>query len=234
MPKENVFHIAIDGPVAAGKGTVAKLVAQRLELLYVDTGAMYRLTALLAMSLGINLSDEDAIVEALRPTKIEMRNPQGDEKDGRLSTVLLNDEDVSWKIRTPEVSQGSSKVAVLKKVREFLVAKQQQIAEHQDVVMEGRDITYKVLPEADLKIYLTASDTTRAKRRMMDLQKTGKDVTFEEVYRELIERDKRDMERSVDPLQIVPDAWVLDTSELSIEQVVDLIVAKANDIRHKK
>jgi CMP/dCMP kinase len=119
------FHIAIDGPVAAGKGTVARLVASRLGFLYIDTGAMYRMTALLAVRNNVEFSDEEKIVELLAKTKMEMRNPMETEQDGRLSTVLLDGEDVSWKIRTEDVSFGSSKVAALPKVRQFLVQKQQ-------------------------------------------------------------------------------------------------------------
>lgn len=225
------LHIAIDGPVAAGKGTVARLVAQRLGLLYVDTGAMYRVTALIALRNSIPFDQEDRIVEVLRQNKIEMRNPSESEQDGRLTTVLLNGEDVSWEIRTEAVGQGSSKVAVLPKVREHLVEKQQQIASTQDVIMEGRDITFKVLPNSNLKIYLTASTETRAKRRHYELQTRGQDVTFEEVYKDLEERDDRDMHRAVDPLQVVDDAWVLDTSNLDIENVVDLIVEKAKSLK---
>lgn len=157
-----------------------------------------------------------------------MRNPNEEEKDGRLTTVFLEDEDVSWKIRTEEVSSGSSQVAVLPKVREILVEKQREIAQGQNVIMEGRDITYRVLPDADLKIYLTGSDVVRAKRRMLQLQAKGENVSFDEVYEELAIRDQRDMSRETDPLKIVDDAWVIDTSDLSIEQVVDLIVAKVH------
>jgi cytidylate kinase len=221
------LHIAIDGPVAAGKGTVARLVAQRLGLLYVDTGAMYRTTALIALRNSVDPADEPQVVELLKQAKIEMRNPLPEEQDGRLTTVLLNGEDISWEIRTEQVSQNSSKVASLKAVREHLVEKQQLIAQNQDVVMEGRDITYKVLPNATLKIYLTASAETRAKRRHYELQTRGQDVTFEQVYEELQQRDDRDMNRAVDPLKITDDAWVLDSSNLSIEEVVELIVERA-------
>ena len=221
------FHIAIDGPVAAGKGTVAKLVAQRLGFLYVDTGAMYRVTALLALRNNVDASNEAAVAALLPKAKLEMRNPNENEKDGRLTTVFLDGEDVSWKIRTPEVSNSASKVAALKKIREYLVQKQQEIAKDQNVIMEGRDITFKVLPQADLKIFLTASDETRAKRRHHELQSRGVDVSYEEVYGDLQQRDKQDMERDVDPLHIVPGAWVIDTSQLSIEEVVELIVARA-------
>jgi len=227
------FQIAMDGPVAAGKGTVARLTAQRLNLLYVDTGAMYRVTALLALRNNISFEDENALVKIIQASKMEMRNPTDAEKDGRLTTVLLNGEDVSWEIRTEKVSANSSKVAALKMVRQELVKKQQAIATAQNVVMEGRDITFRVLPDAQLKIFLTASDETRAKRRQAELQSKGQDVTFEEVYKDLVERDKRDMERAVDPLHITKDAWVIDTSELSINEVVDLIVSKAQNVQQK-
>jgi cytidylate kinase len=225
------LHIAVDGPVAAGKGTVARLVAKRLNALYIDTGAMYRMTALLAIRHEIDLNDEAAVVTQLQKSSMDMRNPTEEEQDSRLITVLLDGEDVSWKIRTEEVSLGSSKVAALAKVREHLVEKQQQIAEGKDVVMEGRDITYKVLPNAKLKIYLTASVETRAKRRHFELQSRGQDISFEDVYKDLQERDKRDMERSVDPLKIVEGAWVLDTTNLTIDEVVEVIVQRAEELR---
>lgn len=221
------FHIAIDGPVAAGKGTVSRLVAEKLGFLYVDTGAMYRMTALLGLENKVDLNDEDKLVDLLEKTSMEMRNPNEDEKDGRLTTVFMNGEDVSWKIRTQEVSQGASIVAVHPLVRKILVKKQQQIAESQNVIMEGRDITFKVLPQAQLKIFLTANDTVRAKRRHQQLLVKGIDAKFEDVYKELKERDERDLSRDTDPLHIVADAWVIDTSDLSIEKVVDLIVSRA-------
>lgn len=220
------IHIAIDGPVAAGKGTVSKLVAERLGYLYVDTGAMYRMTAYLGIQSGVQLSDEEALIALIKKSKMDLRTPALEERDGRLCTVLLNDEDVSWKIRTEEISSGSSVVAQLARVRAALVKKQQEIAQGKDVVMEGRDITYRVLPQAQLKIYLTASDVVRAKRRHMQLQAKGEDISFEAVFADLMERDARDMQRASDPLKIVPEAWVLDTSELQIEEAVDVIVAK--------
>jgi len=220
------FQIAIDGPVAAGKGTVSRLVADKLGFLYVDTGAMYRVAALIGIRRNINLDDQEALYPAVQEASIQMRNPLNEERDGRLTTVILDGEDVSWSIRTEEISQGASKVAVHPKIRSVLVHKQQLIAESQNVVMEGRDITYRVLPNAKLKIYLTANDVIRANRRHHDLLTKGVSVTFEEVYKDLLERDHRDQTRSVDPLQIVPEAWVIDTSDLSIEQVVALVVSK--------
>ncbi len=221
------FQIAIDGPVAAGKGTISKLVADRLNFLYVDTGAMYRVTTLLALSAGVALTDVPKLVEITQNAEILMHNPTEDEKDGRLTTVIVNGEDVSWQIRTEKVSSQVSLVAQLAEVRAVLVEKQKLIAQSQNVVMEGRDITYRVLPDAQFKIYLTGSDLVRAKRRHQQLLTRGEDITYEEVYRELVQRDKNDIERSVDPLTIVPEAWVIDTSDLKIQQVVELIVTKA-------
>jgi len=186
---------------------------------------------LIAIRNSIPFEDEVKLTEVLQHNVIEMRNPSESEQDSRLTTVLLNGEDVSWEIRTEAVGQGSSKVAALAKVREHLVEKQQMIASTQDVVMEGRDITFKVLPNSNLKIYLTASVETRAKRRHYELQTRGQDVTFEEVYKDLQERDDRDMHRAVDPLQVVKDAWVVDTSNLDIEDVVELIVEKAKTVK---
>jgi cytidylate kinase len=225
------FQIAIDGPVAAGKGTVSRLVAQELGFLYVDTGAMYRVAALLALRNKIPLDDEAKIAQLVSEVKLKMRDPIDKEKDGRLVTMIVDGEDVSWAIRTEEVSQAVSPVATLPQVRRILVKKQQKIAQSQSVVMEGRDITYKVLPRADLKIYLTANDVVRAKRRHFQLLTKGEVVEFQAVYEALLKRDERDKTRQTDPLKITPEVWVIDTSDLSIEQVVDLIVAKVKIMR---
>jgi cytidylate kinase len=225
------FQIAVDGPVAAGKGTICRLVAERLDMLYVDTGAMYRVAALIAKRHNLKYSDQDKILPLLKKSKIELHKPTIQEKDGRLVTVLLDGEDVSWEIRTPEISQAVPVVSQLKKVREILVQKQQEIAEDQDVVMEGRDITYRVLPDANLKIFLTAADFVRARRRHLDLLSKGEDVTYDQVYKALVERDQLDSTRAVDPLMIVEDAWVVDTSDLSIEKVVSMIVERVGGIR---
>jgi cytidylate kinase len=228
---KSYFHIAIDGPVAAGKGTVSKLVAHRLGFLYVDTGAMYRMTAYLAHSKKVAYDDEPKIVELIKKSKMEMRTPNENEQDGRLITVFLNGEDVSWKIRTDEMSQGASKVSTLPKVRQVLVKKQQEIAQDQDVVMEGRDITYRVLPKADLKIFLTANTKERAERRLLQNQLKGFDLDLKEILQEIEERDARDMGRSADPLKILPSAWQLDTTKLSIEEVVEKIIKKVEALR---
>jgi cytidylate kinase len=231
MSVKKPFHIAIDGPVAAGKGTIARLVAQKLGFLYVDTGAMYRVAAYLALQNNVSLDDEAKLVELIEQSSMDMRNPNEDERDGRLTTVFLDKVDVSWKIRTEDVSAGASKVATLPEMRRVLVSKQQKIAADKDVVMEGRDITYRVLPNADVKIFLTADDITRAKRRHLQLQIRGDGISFDEVYSELLKRDHQDMSRDHDPLKITDDVWQIDTSDLSIEQVVDLITAKVLTVK---
>ncbi len=229
------FQIAIDGPVAAGKGTVSRLLAQKLGFLYVDTGAMYRATALLALREKIDLNDEETVIALLKKSKLEMRNPIAPKEiDGRLTTVILDGEDVSWKIRTQKCGEGASKVAVLAKLRKVLVQKQQQIAASQNVVMEGRDITFRVLPEANLKIFLTASIQARAERRHTQYLTKGVNITIEEVIKEIEARDHRDMARKTDPLQIVADALVIDTSNLEIEAVVELIANKVAQIQNQK
>jgi len=226
-----IFQIAIDGPVAAGKGTVSRLVAERLGFLYVDTGAMYRVAALLATRNQVDWQAEAQIVQLLAQTKLELRLPTENEKDGRLITVILNGEDVSWAIRTEEMSMGTSAVSQHKRVREVLVYKQQEIAAVQNVVMEGRDITYRVLPQAQIKIYLTGSDVVRAKRRHLQLLTKGQDLSYEQVLAELQRRDEQDKNRVHDPLQIVSEAWVIDTSDLEIEKVVEMIVERAKSLQ---
>ena len=223
------FQIAIDGPVAAGKGTVAKLVAKRLGYLYVDTGATYRIAAFLAKEADIDLTDEAKVAALADQADINMHNPKAEENDGRQTTVIVNGKDISWAIRTEEIGKGASFVAKHKEVRKVLVKKQQNIASSQNVVMEGRDITYRVLPNAQLKIYLTADDKVRAHRRHQELLIRGQDISYETVLDDLKARDKQDTERSTDPLQVIPGAWVLDTSDLTINQVVDQIEQRVKE-----
>jgi len=232
-PIPQPMQIAIDGPVSVGKSTIARLLAQRLGFLYVDTGSMYRATALLAQRHGIDPENENAVADVLRNHQISLASPQGLKDDGRKITVFLDDEDVSWSIRTEEVSQASSQVAQHKKVREQLVAQQQAIASKNNVVMEGRDITYRVLPNAQLKIYLDANDHKRATWRHTELLLLGQDVTLEEVIKELKIRDDRDKNRAVDPLQVVDDAWYFDRSELEMDKVLDIIEKKAKKLWQK-
>lgn len=235
------FQIAIDGPVAAGKGTVARLVAEHLGLLYVDTGAMYRATAFLAKERGIDWDDEDNLAKLVSESEMILRKPVDQEVDGRLITVILNGKDVSWEIRGPVGTEGSAIVSQYAKVRWELVKKQQVLAITSNVIMEGRDITYRVLPDAQIKIYLTASINVRAKRRYkeeLERQKKAqetlgyekKEIDYKEIYTSIEKRDKRDVERAVEPLRIVEGAWVLDTTYLTITQVVNLIVNRAHEL----
>jgi len=229
-PIPQPFQIAIDGPVSVGKSTIARLLAQRLGFLYVDTGAMYRATGLLALREGLDPDKEDGVAALLRHHDISLATPQGQKDDGRKITVYLDDEDVSWAIRTEEVSQAASQVAQHKEVRELLVQQQQAIAAKNNVVMEGRDITYRVLPDAQLKIYLDANDAKRAEWRHTELLLNGQDVTLEEVMAELKIRDDRDKGRSVDPLQVVEDAWYFDRSDMELEEALDTIEKRAREL----
>ncbi len=229
MTSTQPFNIAIDGPVAAGKGTVSKLLAERLGFLYVDTGAMYRAVALLTLRHQLDPQQEAGVVALLNDVELEVRKPAPEEKDGRLITIILINqstgerEDISWSIRTEEVSRIVPLVAQHPQVRQVLVKWQQQIAAQQQVVMEGRDITYRVLPAANLKIFLTASIEERARRRWEQILAKGEDVELEKVKEDLIKRDELDSNRATDPLKKVPDAWEVDTTNLDIDEVVALI-----------
>jgi CMP/dCMP kinase len=227
------FQIALDGPVAVGKSTIARILAQRLGFLYVDTGAMYRATALLALRNGVDPTDENALAALLLNHSITLASPQGKQDDGRKITVFLDEDDVSWEIRTEEVSHAASYVALYQKVREQLVQQQQEIASTMNVVMEGRDITFRVLPNAQLKIFLSASEEKRAQWRHEELLGRGQDVTLEEVKAELQERDLRDRTRTVDPLHLVDDAWNFDRSEYTLEETIAQIEQKARSLWQK-
>lgn len=230
---KKTFQVAIDGPVAAGKGTTAKLVAQRLGFLYVDTGAMYRALTLCVQRLNRDLSHEDEVVSTLLSEKprVDLRVPTETEKDGRLCTVMLNGEDVSWKVRTEEVSRGVSVITQYAGVRDMITPLARAIADEHDVVMEGRDITSVVLPRADLLIYMDADPMERAKRRHRELLMRGEDVSVDQVYKDLEDRDKRDSLREIAPLKKVPGAWILDTTGMTIDRVADVIVDKVRTVR---
>ncbi len=226
MTKNNFFQIAIDGPVAAGKGTVAKMLAARLHFLYVDTGAMYRAAGLLAIDneIEITVENQEKIVEKLAEAEFYLENSL-DENSNLITLVSLNGEDVSNKIRTQKISEAASKVGTLPLIRKILVKKQQKLAENFNVIMEGRDIGLRVLPDAQLKLYLTADLEERARRRFMQAKQIHPNITLEEIKKQIAERDYLDMHREIDPLIIVPDAIVLDTTHLSTEEVVDSIAS---------
>lgn len=221
-----LIKIAIDGPVAAGKSTVARELAKATGFVYVDTGAMYRALTYLAMQQKLDLNNEEVMTNLAMEAEIEVLAPQEHEKDGRVSTVKINGDDVSWNIRATQVSEVVAGVASMPRVREILVPKQQKIASQTSVVMEGRDITYVVLPEADLKIFLTAEEEVRVERYYQMLKVKDASLTKEHARTILQQRDELDKNRETSPLKIVPDAWVLDSSELSIEGVVAKIVEK--------
>lgn len=210
-----MINIAIDGPAGAGKSTIARAVARRMNYIYVDTGALYRAAALFMMRNQISLDDQDQVVQAMSRVEMELVLIDGAQH------VLLNGEDVSQSIRDPEVSMAASKVSAIAKVREQLLDLQRTLAREHNVVMDGRDIATVVLPKADVKIFLTASDTERAKRRCKELQERGTDVAFEQVLKEIRQRDFQDATRQTAPLRQADDAVLLDTSCLTLEQSIE-------------
>lgn len=212
-----MYNIAIDGPAGAGKSTIAKILAKDLGYIYVDTGAMYRTVALACYRAGIDPSDEELVVNKCNETEVSLGYENGTQK------VYLNGEDVSAEIRQEIIGNMTSAIAVYSLVREKTVAMQQEIAKKNNVVMDGRDIGTVVLPNADLKIYLTASSRTRAERRYKELKQKGVDCNIDEIEADIKDRDYRDMNREVSPLTQAEDAVLLDSSNMSIEQVVEEI-----------
>ena len=213
------YSIAIDGPAGAGKSTIARAVAKELGYVYIDTGAMYRAVGLYVLKKKIELSDEKKIVEA-----VPLRDISLSYDDEGVQHVLLNGEDVSSAIRTERVSEAASVVSQYKAVREKLVALQQALAKRTSVVMDGRDIASKVLPDADTKIYLTASVEERARRRARELQEKGEPCNIKAVEKDIEERDYRDMHRAQSPLVRVEDAVLVDSSDLTIDETIDRIL----------
>ena len=215
------FVIAIDGPVAAGKGTIALQLAHDLNGLYLYTGAMYRCVALFCVEHGVTLTDESAVIALLPEMTVEFED----------ALVFLNGRDVTERITEQDAANGSSVVAVFPKVREALVSKQQEIAHRaiaqgKIVISEGRDTGTKVFPDALVKIYLTASEETRARRRLAQYTKKGIVGTFEEVLEEIRERDKRDKERAIDPLPNNPESlgyYIVDDSEITEQETLERI-----------
>lgn len=217
------FNIAIDGPAGAGKSTIAKAVAAKLGFIYVDTGAMYRAMALYFLQKGIEPSDEAAVQAACGQADITIRYEEGAQQ------VILNGENVSGLIRTEEVGNMASATSVYLPVRKKLVELQQQLARSADVIMDGRDIGTCVLPDAQAKIYLTASTAVRAGRRFRELQAKGLECDLKDIEKDIEERDYRDMHREHSPLMQAEDAVYLDTSHMGIDQVIDRIIAIARE-----
>ena len=216
------ISIAIDGPSAAGKSTIAKMVAKKENFIYIDPGAMYRSVAFYCPK--IDLNDEKAVEKAVSNIQIRLTSD---------NKVYLNDEDVSLQIRTDEVSLGASCVSKYQSVRTFLVDEQRKMAENGDVILDGRDIGTVVLPQADLKIYQIASVDTRAKRRYLENKKRGLEADLEIIKKEIEQRDYQDMNRDISPLKKADDAIELDTSDMTLEEVVDQVLTLINKTREE-
>jgi CMP/dCMP kinase len=215
--------IAIDGPVGSGKSTLARRVAELMDYVYVDTGAMYRAVALKALKQKISLEASDALEALAHGTRIDLRAQDGQQQ------VLLDGEDVTLAIRTAEVAQAASKVAVIPGLRQVLVSEQRRAGERGGVVMEGRDIGSVVFPEAGLKIFLTASPEVRAERRWREHEQKGDAISLARTIEEIHERDRRDRERESSPLVRAADAVVVDSTAMEPEEVARLVVMLARE-----
>ena len=217
------FNIAIDGPAGAGKSTIARRAAGQLGFVYVDTGAMYRAMALYFLRKGINPTDEEAVSRTCSEAEVSIRYQDGAQQ------VLLNGEDVSGRIRTEEVGKTASVVSAYMPVREKLTELQKELAARENVIMDGRDIGTCVLPQAPAKIYLTASVEVRALRRFRELTEKGEACDLEEIKEDIADRDWKDMHREHAPLKQAEDAVVVDSSQMTIDQVVEAILAVAKE-----
>ena len=212
------YSIAIDGPAGAGKSTIAKLIAKKKNYIYVDTGAMYRAMALYFLESGISAQEQDKISEECKNVDVTISYENGEQ------IVWLNGRNVNGLIRTEEVGKMASASSVNKDVREKLVDLQRKLAQKESVVMDGRDIGTCVLPNADTKIYLTASSRVRAVRRYEELKAKGVDCDLDVIEKDIIERDNQDMNREISPLRQAKDAILLDSSDMTIEEVADEVI----------
>lgn len=219
---KKTIQIAIDGPAGAGKSTIAKIVAEKLGFTYIDTGAMYRAITYKALQQGVSLADEAALSELLRQSTITLKPSE------RGQLVFLDGQDVSEVIRTNDVTASVSEVAAHADIREQMVAAQQQLAEAGGVVMDGRDIATHVLPQAELKVFMSATVEERARRRFVDNEKRGIPATIESLIEDIARRDKLDSEREVSPLVQADDAIYLDTTSLTIDEAAEEILRLAN------
>ena len=211
-------NVAIDGPAGAGKSTIAKRIARRLGYIYVDTGAMYRAMAYYLIQNQVDAADKEAIAAACQHADISICYQDGEQ------VVLLNGENVNAYLRTESVGNMASVSSVVPEVRKKLVELQQKLARETDVVMDGRDIGTVVLPDADVKVYLTASVETRAKRRFLELQEKGEPANLAKIAADIEDRDYRDMHRDISPLRQAEDATLVDSSDMTIDQVVERIL----------
>ena len=213
-----MYNIAIDGPAGAGKSTIAKLVAKEKGYIYVDTGAMYRGLAIHFLDKGIQPQETEKVIEACKDAEVTIAY------EDAVQHVYLNGKDISSRLRNEEVGNMASVTSAIPEVRKKLLELQQNLAKTQNVIMDGRDIGTCVLPHADVKVYLTASVETRAKRRYQELQEKGEDCNLEEIAHDIEERDRRDMTREIAPLKQAEDAVLVDSSDMTITEVVKTIV----------
>lgn len=221
-----MFNIAIDGPAGAGKSSIAKEAARRLGFIYVDTGALYRTVALNAIRNNVSLNDPAAIAKTLPNAKISLAFADGTQR------VMLNGEDVSEQIRTPDVSAGASKVSAVPAVRQYLFDLQKNLAAENDCLMDGRDIGTVVLPNAQLKVFLTASPEERARRRWNQLKEAGTEADYDEILKDVNQRDYQDTHREIAPLKQADDAVLLDTTHMNFEEVVAELLRLTEERRH--
>lgn len=212
------YNVAIDGPAGAGKSTIAKLVAKEKGYIYVDTGAMYRGLAIHFLDKGIQPQETEKVIEACKDAEVTIAY------EDTVQHVYLNGKDISSRLRNEEVGNMASVTSAIPEVRKKLLELQQNLAKTQNVIMDGRDIGTCVLPHADVKVYLTASVETRAKRRYQELQEKGEDCNLEEIAHDIEERDRRDMTREIAPLKQAEDAVLVDSSDMTIAEVVKTIV----------
>lgn len=212
-----MINVAIDGPAGAGKSTIARAAAKKLGYIYVDTGALYRTVALAAVRRDV-LDDADGVAAMLPEISVELKFENGEQQ------VYLDGENVSSLIRTPQISMGASKVSAIPKVREYLLSLQQSIAKENNVIMDGRDIATVVLPNADVKIFLFATPECRAQRRYKELIEKGENVTYEDVLKDVNERDYQDSHREIAPLKPSEDSVMADTSDLDLQQSAEMII----------
>ena len=216
--------IAIDGPAASGKSTTSRMLANRLGYLYIDTGAMYRAITLKMLEAKIDLEDEEKIAQLAEQTKIRL-----DRSNGQLR-VFLDERDRTETIRRPEVTRTVSKISAIKSVREVLVREQRSMGAEGGIVIEGRDIGTVVFPDADLKIFMVADVNERARRRQKELHQQGADVPVDQLKNDILERDRKDSERHISPLRKADTAITIDTSDLTVEEQVEVIIEKIQKI----
>ncbi len=219
------YNVAVDGPAGAGKSTIARAVAERENLIYVDTGAMYRAMALFLLRSGVDLEDETQIAAKCQKAKITIRYEEG------VQVVVLNGENVNGFLRTEQVGDAASRTSPVPEVRKNMMKLQKELAEENDCIMDGRDIGTRVLPDAQLKIYLTASVEIRARRRFEELAAKGEICDLAQIQADIEERDYRDMHREISPLVQAADAILVDTSSMGVEEVVERI---CEQIRRQK